>query len=182
VTKSRKSREHKIQESVDCDKLKSEDDTKNLSIRWRSVVSFMPRPLYPRYQLDRRLSVPQSRSGRGGENKKFLHYSCWESNPGRPAHSPVTLPNELFRLPKQYLAKSKLLIMQSSPAFRSGLYILLSNLFSDTLHLRSSPRFIQMYNHRYITALHILTFRFLDGKQEVIYLEPKGSKNFPNPI
>jgi hypothetical protein len=38
------------------------------------VVSFTPRPLYPqiksdRYQLDGRLDEPQSRSGRGGEEK-----------------------------------------------------------------------------------------------------------------
>jgi hypothetical protein len=44
----------------------------NLGIRWRRVVSFIPRPLYPqgkisRYPLDRRLGGPQSRSGHGGE-------------------------------------------------------------------------------------------------------------------
>jgi hypothetical protein len=38
------------------------------------VVSFTPRPLYPQgkipwYPLDRRLGRPQSRSGRGGEEK-----------------------------------------------------------------------------------------------------------------
>jgi hypothetical protein len=38
------------------------------------VVSLTPRPLYPHgkspwYQLDRRLGGPQSRSGRGGEEK-----------------------------------------------------------------------------------------------------------------
>jgi len=47
----------------------------NLGTRWRIVVSFTPRPLYsrgeiPRYPLDRRLDGPQSRSGRGGEEKK----------------------------------------------------------------------------------------------------------------
>jgi hypothetical protein len=45
-----------------------------LGIRWRWVVSFTPQPLYPRgkrpwYPLDRRLGGPQSRSGRGGEEK-----------------------------------------------------------------------------------------------------------------
>jgi len=44
--------------------------------RWRWVVSFMARPLYPQgkshwYPLDRRLSGPQSRSERGGEEKNF---------------------------------------------------------------------------------------------------------------
>jgi hypothetical protein len=46
----------------------------NLGTRWRCVVRFMPRLLYPQgknpwYPLDRRLCGPQSRSGRGGENK-----------------------------------------------------------------------------------------------------------------
>jgi hypothetical protein len=46
----------------------------DLGTRWRWVVSFTPRPLYPRgkspwYPLDRRLGGPQSRYGRGGERK-----------------------------------------------------------------------------------------------------------------
>jgi hypothetical protein len=46
----------------------------DLGTRWRWVVSFTPRPLYPKkkspwYPLDRRLGGPQSRSGRGGEEK-----------------------------------------------------------------------------------------------------------------
>jgi hypothetical protein len=48
----------------------------NLGTRCRRVVSFTPRPLYPlgkelRYSLDRRLGGTQSRSGRGGEEKKI---------------------------------------------------------------------------------------------------------------
>jgi hypothetical protein len=44
----------------------------DLGTRWRWVVSFMPRPLYPQgkspwYPLERRLGGPQSHSGRGGE-------------------------------------------------------------------------------------------------------------------
>jgi hypothetical protein len=34
----------------------------DVDTRWRWVVSFMHRPLYPRYLLDRRLGVPQSQS------------------------------------------------------------------------------------------------------------------------
>jgi hypothetical protein len=46
----------------------------DLGTRLRSMVSFTPRSLYPRwkslwYPLDRRLGGPQSRSGRGGEEK-----------------------------------------------------------------------------------------------------------------
>jgi len=44
----------------------------NLGTRLRWVVSFTPRPLYRRYPLYRRLGEPQSLSGRGGEEKKFL--------------------------------------------------------------------------------------------------------------
>jgi hypothetical protein len=60
--------------------------------RCRWTVSFTPRSLYPqgkipRYQLDRRMGRPQSRSGRGG--------SCRESNPSRPARSLLTILTEL---------------------------------------------------------------------------------------
>jgi hypothetical protein len=46
----------------------------DLGTRWRWVASFTPRPLYPQgknawYSLVRRLSGPQSWSGRGGEEK-----------------------------------------------------------------------------------------------------------------
>jgi hypothetical protein len=46
----------------------------DLGPRWSLVVSFTPRTLYPHgkspwYPLDRRLGGPQSRSGRGGEEK-----------------------------------------------------------------------------------------------------------------
>jgi hypothetical protein len=46
----------------------------DLGTRWKRVVSFTPRPLYPQgnnpwYSLDRRLGGLQSRSGRGGEEK-----------------------------------------------------------------------------------------------------------------
>jgi hypothetical protein len=46
----------------------------DLGTRWRWVVSFMPQPLYPQgknlwYTSYKRLGGPQSRSGRGGEEK-----------------------------------------------------------------------------------------------------------------
>jgi hypothetical protein len=59
------------------------------------VVSFTPRPLYPQgkspwYSLDRRLGGPQSRSGRGGEDKNSQPPPGIEpQNPDRPAHSPA---------------------------------------------------------------------------------------------
>jgi hypothetical protein len=48
--------------------------TLDLGTRWRWVVSFTPRPLYPKgkgpwYKLDRRPYGPRSQSGRGGEEK-----------------------------------------------------------------------------------------------------------------
>jgi hypothetical protein len=62
------------------------------------VVSFTPRPLYPRCErprcpLDRRLGEPQSRSGFDGEKK--IPAPCQESNPSRPARSLVTILTEL---------------------------------------------------------------------------------------
>jgi hypothetical protein len=46
----------------------------DLGTRWRRVVSLTPQLIYPKvkspwYPLDRRLGGPQSRSGRGGEEK-----------------------------------------------------------------------------------------------------------------
>jgi hypothetical protein len=46
----------------------------DLGTKWRWVVTFTPRPLYPQrnspwYPLDRSLGGPQSRSGCGGEEK-----------------------------------------------------------------------------------------------------------------
>jgi hypothetical protein len=45
-----------------------------LGTRWKWVVRFTPRPLYPQgkcpcYPLDRRLGGPQNLSGRGDEEK-----------------------------------------------------------------------------------------------------------------
>jgi hypothetical protein len=68
----------------------------DLSTKWRWVVSFTPRPLYPRgnrpqYPLNRRLGEPQSRSGRCAIEKNFLPVLGIE--PGRPACIP-----SLYRL------------------------------------------------------------------------------------
>jgi hypothetical protein len=64
----------------------------DLGTRWRWVVSFAPRPLYPQgkspwYPLDRRLSGPQSRSGRCGLEKNSQPRR--ESNPRTPIVQPV---------------------------------------------------------------------------------------------
>jgi len=58
----------------------------NLDTRWRWELSFTPRSLYlrgkgSRYALDRRMDGAQSRSGRGGVEKKSLPCPCRESSP-----------------------------------------------------------------------------------------------------
>jgi hypothetical protein len=70
--------------------------TPNLGTRWRFVVSYTPRPLYPLrkspwYQLNRGLSGSQSRSGRGGEENMSRRCPFRELNPGRPACSLVSI-------------------------------------------------------------------------------------------
>jgi hypothetical protein len=62
--------------------------------------SSTPRVFYCRgkrttYPLDRRLDVPQSRSGCGGEEKIFLYCPFRDWNPGRPAGSLMTILAEL---------------------------------------------------------------------------------------
>jgi hypothetical protein len=62
---------------------------------WRWVVSFTSRPLYPQrkslcYPLDRMLGGPQSRYGRGGEEKNSQPPPGTEPyNLHSPAHSPA---------------------------------------------------------------------------------------------
>jgi len=73
----------------------------NLSIRWRGVVSFTPRPLQlwrnsPRYPLDRRLGEPQRRTGGGGEEKNIPLLPLPGIESRSPAHSLVTILTEII--------------------------------------------------------------------------------------
>jgi len=66
----------------------------DLSTRWRWVVSFTTRPLCPQvkspwYPLDRRLVGPQSRSGRGGENKNSQPLPGFEPRSLTTVHTPL---------------------------------------------------------------------------------------------
>jgi hypothetical protein len=67
----------------------------DLGTRWKWVVRFTPRPLYPQgkspwYPLDRRLSELESRSGRGGEEKNSQPPPGIEpQNPNHPVRSPT---------------------------------------------------------------------------------------------
>jgi hypothetical protein len=79
----------------------------DIGSRWRWVVSFTPRPLYPQgksplYPLDRRLGGPQSRSGRGGEEKNSQHIPGLEPPIIQPVAQRYT--TELSRLPKLNIA------------------------------------------------------------------------------
>jgi hypothetical protein len=67
----------------------------NLGTRWRCVVRFTTRPLYPRgksprYTLDRSLGGLQSRSGRGGEEKNSLNLPEIEPRSSSPYSSHYT--------------------------------------------------------------------------------------------
>jgi hypothetical protein len=63
-----------------------------LGIIWRWVVSFTPRPVYPRYPMDRRLGWPQSPCGRNEEVKILRTYRDSNSDPWvvQPAASRCT--------------------------------------------------------------------------------------------
>jgi hypothetical protein len=63
----------------------------DLGTRWRWVVSFTPRPLYPQgkspwYPLYRRLGGPQSRSGHDGKEKNS------QPPPGIDPRTPIVQP------------------------------------------------------------------------------------------
>ena len=55
----------------------------------------LPSTKSPRCPLNMRLGGPQCRSGRFEEEK--FSWGCWKWLPNRPASSPVTIPNTLFR-------------------------------------------------------------------------------------
>jgi hypothetical protein len=78
----------------------------DLGTRWRWVISFTPRPLYlqwksPWYSLDRRLGGPQSRFGRGDEEKNSQPLR--ESKPGTPIFQPVAYTILIYVFVAQFL-------------------------------------------------------------------------------
>jgi hypothetical protein len=81
-----------------------------LDTRWRWVVSFMPRPIYPQvkspcYPLDRRLGEPQSRSGRGGEERNSQPLPGLEPPTTQTVIQRYTI--KLTRLPPFYITYLK---------------------------------------------------------------------------
>jgi hypothetical protein len=78
----------------------------DLGTRWRPVVSFTPRPLYPqgkrpRYPWDWSLGGPQSRPGHGGEEKNSQSLPGLEPPIIQPAAQRYT--TELSRLIEAHL-------------------------------------------------------------------------------
>jgi hypothetical protein len=59
----------------------------DLGTRWMWVVSFTPEERTPWYRLDKSVSGPQSRSGRGGEEKNSE--TRRESNTRTPNIQPI---------------------------------------------------------------------------------------------
>jgi hypothetical protein len=80
--------------------------TFNFRIKWRWVVSFTPRPLYPRCPFDSRLGGSYSRSGGAAKEKNSHHCPGRELNYGRLARRLISILTELHRL---YLTKSTLI-------------------------------------------------------------------------
>jgi hypothetical protein len=84
----------------------------NLGTRWRWVVNFTPRPLYPRkehwYPLHKRLSRPQSRSEHSDEEKNF--------NPLHVAHRRKFCRKPVFQPEKKkvYFSRNCILIIMYS--------------------------------------------------------------------
>jgi hypothetical protein len=99
--------------------------------RWRWVVSFTPRLLYPQgknpwYPLDRRLGGPQIPSGRGSEEKNSQPPPGIETeNPDCPARRPalyrLSYYDSFCEIRKRELRYAEI----SSPAFESWLVVFL---------------------------------------------------------
>jgi hypothetical protein len=77
------------------------------------MVSFTPRPLYPRrksplYQFDRRIGILRSRSGHGGDEKNFPSLPEPGIDPGEARSSPVIILTELPQFLTENIKKRKL--------------------------------------------------------------------------
>jgi len=84
----------------------------HLGTRWRWIVNFTPRPLYPVgkspcYPLDRRLSGSQSRFGHGGEEKN--------SQPLPELEPPIIEPIISFKILNQWLQPTDRFTLQCLP-------------------------------------------------------------------
>jgi hypothetical protein len=102
----------------------------DLGTRWRWVVSFTSRPLYhkgknPWYPLDRRLGGPQSRSGRGGEEKNSQPLAGIKPyNPDSPARSPALyrlIPPLNHRGMSPFFQDNRFMFLQSDPTYSWGI-------------------------------------------------------------
>jgi hypothetical protein len=82
----------------------------DLGSRRRCVVSFMPRPLYPRYPLDRRLDGPQNWSGRREKEKIFA----------MPGIEPGPSSLSLYRIPFLQIWRSVSLLLSWARHARGG--------------------------------------------------------------
>jgi hypothetical protein len=125
----------------------------DLGTRCRRVVSFTPRPLFPRakspqYHLDRVLGGPQSRSGRRGIDTNILPLPGIEPRPSSPY--PVAIPTELMNLHTMpnFSCLTRPLKYQWS---------LLCNCFSTCVPLHSTSTSIS----RHITAIHEAWWHFV---------------------
>jgi hypothetical protein len=117
------------------------------------VVSFMPRPLYPQgksawYPLDRRLGGPQSRSGRGGEEKNSQPPPEIEpQNPNHPACDVV------FRnLLKKFGTRVRSALRNTKMHHTNGEYFLVFNYIIKNVRANS-----QYITHRCILPPYCLS-------------------------
>jgi hypothetical protein len=107
--------------------------------RWKWVVSFMPRPLYPRgrsprYQLDRRLGGLQSRFGPCAREKNLA-----TAGNKTPTVQPLALPitTELSRL-QRYLYSNKIYIffyINKNVNVRLYRFLYLRKFFTDCIEI-----------------------------------------------
>jgi hypothetical protein len=130
----------------------------DLGTSWRWVVSFTPRPLFPRgnrsrYVFDKSLSGRQSWYGRRGEEK--ICYPCKESNLDSSTVQPVALRYadwaNLFSLG----FKSKVLVRRARPNWFIFIIIMVLRAAVVSVHKMSLHSFVQR-KRRKAQALFII--------------------------
>jgi hypothetical protein len=100
---------------------------------WRWVVSFIPRPLYPRgkspsppYPFDRRLGRPHHRYGRQGEERILASTGTQTPTARSSSPKPIAIPSVLPQPPTTFLYLTPCRLVGKHPQFRKNPLLLYS--------------------------------------------------------
>jgi hypothetical protein len=165
----------------------------DLGTRWRWAISFTPRMLYPRgncprYPLDRRLSGPQSRSGRCGEERNLppvvsrtpavqpvaRHHADWAILTSKLSKSSLINNTYVLHQIRRYFNILKSYFTIFVWAYMSFWFL---DVFKGTCHNNLQPkgsisqRIFSSTVNIYIWEMYIMVYWFLDHSGKLFQLQ-----------